>query len=417
MVEAERARFVASIGCASCGASLAVPDPDVPEVRCRYCDARQPVPAQARQAHAIDDELAALLQKGRAEVQRILVVKAGVDMGYEPVAVIGGIATGVAVGAWVGRSFGSCFAMAAGGAAWLVSSLAFILMLKALDGARGRAMASRIATTLEAEAKDARCPKCGAPVDVPGGAAYFRCGHCSAELLAAGGLLAEWTRDAEAVLSQWRTRAEGLAVTTSRVAGYAGGCAIAAFVIGIPLAAFLYPLYLFFFDEPPPLEPPPPAPAERVVGVELEQGYSLGDEAAIRWADEVRGRSSEYGDSDINHADQALGAPDVFPETGHQAGAWAPAVMNHGVQWIELGFPEGSASEVLILATSNAKGLIRVDDLSDPDHPAVLWQGELPRHAPLIRLLLAEPRNLSALRLLVNTEPRGYEEIDAVGLR
>lgn len=417
MAERGSARFVASIECASCGASLAVPDPNVPEVRCRFCDARHPVPEEARQAHAIDDELVALLQRGRREVERILIVEAGADMGYEPIAVIGGIATGFAVGAWVGSSVGTCFAMVIGGVAWIVSSILFILLLKALDGIRGRAMAGRIATTLEAAAKEARCPRCGAPVDVPGGAAYMRCGHCSAELLAADGLLAEWTRDAEAVLEQWRARAKGIAVTTGRVASYAGGCAIALFVIGIPLGAFLYPFYLLIFDEPPPAEPAPPAPAERVAGVQVDQSYSLGEEATIRWASEVRGYSSQYGDSGINHAEQALGAPDVFPETGDHPGAWAPAVMNHGNQWLELGFPAGPASEVVIIANSNPKGLYRVDDLSDPDHPAVLWQGNLSRRASVIRLVLPEPRPLSALRLLMNTEPRGSEEIDAVGLR
>jgi len=248
MAQEEPARFIASIACSSCGASLAVPDPDVAEVRCRFCDARHPVPEEAHQAHAIDQELEALLQQGRAEVRRILVVEAGADMGYEPIAVIGGIATGFAVGAWAGNVVGSCLAMTIGGVVWLVSSIAFLLLLAAVDRVRGRVVARRVATTLETAAKGAHCPQCGAAVDVPGGAAHLRCAHCSAELLAADGLLAEWTRDAEAALEQWRARARAIATTTGRVATYAAGCAMAAFLIGIPLAAFfLFPLCLLLF--------------------------------------------------------------------------------------------------------------------------------------------------------------------------
>jgi hypothetical protein len=141
--------------------------------------------------------------------------------------------------------------------------------------------------------------------------------------------------------------------------------------------------------------------------------------AGTVWATEVVGRSSEYQSSDWS-ARQALGAPNVFPTHGDAKQAWAPQQKNGGQEWIEVRFPTvANAGSVVVVETFNSGALARIDDLSDPAAPVLLWRDSTTAIAEsrVLSLELAEPRPISHLRILLDTtRANGWNEIDAIGL-
>jgi len=164
-------------------------------------------------------------------------------------------------------------------------------------------------------------------------------------------------------------------------------------------------------------------PPEQSVGGAAMKRWNT-DVAGMRaagtvWASAVSGRSSEYGNPDWG-AVRATGAPDVFPTHGDAKNAWATKDKNRGQEWISVRFPTvANAGSVIIVETFNPGALARIDDLSDPKAPVMLWRDSTSAlgESRILSLELAEPRPISHLRILLDTtRVTGWNEIDAIGL-
>jgi hypothetical protein len=69
--------------------------------------------------------------------------------------------------------------------------------------------------------------------------------------------------------------------------------------------------------------------------------------------------------------------------------------------------------------TFNPGALVRVDDVTEPAHPVLLWAGETPKagSSRVLRFELPVPRRMNAVRLVLDTRgSKQWNEIDAVGL-
>jgi len=171
-----------------------------------------------------------------------------------------------------------------------------------------------------------------------------------------------------------------------------------------------------------PLDPVLREPTRKVAGTVVRwEAPSPGALKALRpvWASAVIGFSSCYGDASWS-GEQALGAPDVYPQHGDVAQAWATRERDQGWEWIAVRFPKPVATRaILLVETFNPGALARVDDLTDQQRPVELWKGETPgsTQSRVVRLELAEPRDMSAIRVVLDTHRQaGWNEIDAIGL-
>lgn len=169
------------------------------------------------------------------------------------------------------------------------------------------------------------------------------------------------------------------------------------------------------------------APLERpsavLGGASLAYATPLPDALAARgilWASAVREFSSQFS-STRNAATAVLGAPDVYPTHEDLSGAWAPAEKNAGGEWIVVEFSGAPLASAIVWAeTFHPGALARVDDLSDPEAPVVLWEGVTASPgdtAVLGELRLPTPRAIRALRFVLDTRRAdGWNELDAIGL-
>ena len=81
----------------------------------------------------------------------------------------------------------------------------------------------------------------------------------------------------------------------------------------------------------------------------------------IEWASSVIDVSSQYSDG-AWAAEQVLGPPDVFPNYGDTAKAWASQGADDPEEWIEVGFERASSiSEVEIYETYNPGAIDRIE--------------------------------------------------------
>ncbi|MDB4929741.1 MAG: blaR0, partial [Myxococcaceae bacterium] len=168
---------------------------------------------------------------------------------------------------------------------------------------------------------------------------------------------------------------------------------------------------------------PRPRPAAAIGGATLRYAVLAPEAFAVRgveWADEVTGFSSEYSTT-ANAAAAVRGAPDVYPRYGDLAGAWASRTTDGGEEWIEVRFALPVATtQVLWVETFNPGAVSRVDDLSDPAAPVLLWEGVASARPPssvMAELTLPAPRTIRALRLVLDSRRvPGWNELDAVGL-
>ncbi len=139
----------------------------------------------------------------------------------------------------------------------------------------------------------------------------------------------------------------------------------------------------------------------------------------VVWASAVTGWSSEWS-GDRNGARQVVGPPDVYPTLGDAPGAWASQATHGGPEWITVDFGEPvQATGLLWVETFNPGAVVRVDDVSTPSSPVVLWEGvgRAGHAAAVPTLTLVHPRMMSAVRLVLDTRRvAGWNEIDAVGL-
>ncbi len=176
-------------------------------------------------------------------------------------------------------------------------------------------------------------------------------------------------------------------------------------------------------SETAPRRPMPARPAAAMAGATMR--FSNPAPAALRergviWASEVAGFSTEYS-STRNAARTVLGSPDVYPQHGDVEGAWASRETDFGDEWIEVRFPTPtSALSVVWVETFNPGAVVRVDDVTNPAAPTVLWEGasgQVPSMSVVAEVALPTPRIIGAVRLVLDTRRvAGWNEIDAIGL-
>lgn len=141
-----------------------------------------------------------------------------------------------------------------------------------------------------------------------------------------------------------------------------------------------------------------------------------------RWATTVRGFSSQYTETSWSAA-QALGAPDVYPQHGDLAHAWASRGADDQPEWIELGYDTPRAvSAIEIYETYNAGAIERVTLITTTGRRIEVGHQESPLTGELAsrKLVLEVPctsEPIAAVRIEVASQRvSGWNEIDAVGL-
>jgi LSD1 subclass zinc finger protein len=166
---------------------------------------------------------------------------------------------------------------------------------------------------------------------------------------------------------------------------------------------------------------PVEAPSARLDGAKMmtwNAQLETMTQAGTVWAIGEARASSSYGTTGWNPS-SANGPPNVFPAHGDNSGAWASQNADVGTEWLLVQFPLTTARAVVVVETFHPGALVRIDDLSNPNAPIVLWEGStLPiQSSRVLSLELPVPRNITTIRLVADTSRvAGWYEIDAVGL-
>jgi DNA-directed RNA polymerase subunit RPC12/RpoP len=128
--------------------------------------------------------------------------------------------------------------------------------------------------------------------------------------------------------------------------------------------------------------------------------------------------STAYGSTQWTAA-AANGPPEVYPAHRDDGRAWAPLLADGGQEWIQVQFMPTAARAIVVVETFHPGALVRIDDLSVPSAPVVLWEGSTTaiQSSRVLSLELPAPRNITILRLVADTSRvAGWYAIDAVGL-
>ena len=142
----------------------------------------------------------------------------------------------------------------------------------------------------------------------------------------------------------------------------------------------------------------------------------------VTWASYVLASSTQYSDEAWS-AQQALGAPNVYPRNGDIAQAWASKTADGQDEWIELGYEHPRAvSAVEIYETFNPGAVTTVELITTSGRRIELRpaspindQRPLSNKTTIATPCTSEP--IAAVRVNVaSTSVEGWNEIDAVGL-
>jgi hypothetical protein len=143
----------------------------------------------------------------------------------------------------------------------------------------------------------------------------------------------------------------------------------------------------------------------------------------VTWASSVLGYSTQYSDTSWS-AQQALGAPNVYPRQGDIPQAWASRSADDHAEWIELGYDTPRrVSAVEIYETFNPGAIETIELITTSGQRIELRGRSLPETDRVIdvrKLVVSTPcttEPIAAVRINVaSAETAGWNEIDAVGL-
>jgi hypothetical protein len=141
---------------------------------------------------------------------------------------------------------------------------------------------------------------------------------------------------------------------------------------------------------------------------------------APQWATSVRSFSSEYSTSSWS-AQQALGAPNVFPRSGDEAHAWASSDADAVSEFIEVGFAQPQHAAALeIYETFNPGAITSVELVTEQGTRISLARRELrwsggAAVSTFGNSCTAE-RIIAARITVASGKVAGWNEVDAVGL-
>ncbi|MCP5519978.1 MAG: PD40 domain-containing protein [Verrucomicrobiales bacterium] len=157
----------------------------------------------------------------------------------------------------------------------------------------------------------------------------------------------------------------------------------------------------------PPWENPPPPPVDPFTS----------------WATEVLDFSSEYSAGSWS-ASRVLGEPDVYPQAGDNANAWASATADGQREFLVLGYEEPRPINTVIIYETDHPGAVdRVAVRSADDGTwATVWTAEAVATSEGARALEAAfsltAYPVDAVRIEINSPAvAGWNEIDAVAIR
>ena len=116
--------------------------------------------------------------------------------------------------------------------------------------------------------------------------------------------------------------------------------------------------------------------------------------------------------------EQAVGAPDTM-RAGDQRTAWAPAVADGGVEWIEAEFENpADLARIVVRQTSNPGGIVKVTAINANGVEVPVWAGVDPSTGQaLADTPFPVPAGIHAGRVKVYVDSgklAGWEEIDAM---
>ena len=140
--------------------------------------------------------------------------------------------------------------------------------------------------------------------------------------------------------------------------------------------------------------------------------------AIDQWASDATA-SSEYG-NDSWSAGQATGAPDTT-SYGDYSTAWAPDVLDGGIEWIELTYDVAVIPERVTVWETSGNGFVTLIEAWDDASGGwlTLWQGAddspaaVHGFSPPLEPTEAATRRV---RISVDTAVEGWNEVDAVEL-
>jgi hypothetical protein len=141
----------------------------------------------------------------------------------------------------------------------------------------------------------------------------------------------------------------------------------------------------------------------------------------VTWAATVRAFSSQYT-ADSWSANQARGAPDVFPRHGDISESWAPLEPDAGPEFIEVGYnAPRRASGVEVLETFNPGAITDVQVITADGerrsvyHAAAAAMGDIAYRRHIDFACTDVP--VVAVRVTLDTKAvPGWNEIDAIGV-
>lgn len=142
---------------------------------------------------------------------------------------------------------------------------------------------------------------------------------------------------------------------------------------------------------------------------------------AMQWASTVRGFSSQYSEQSWS-AQHVLGAPDVYPQHGDLANAWASRGADDADEWIEVGYAQPvRASAVELYETYNPGAVTAIELVTQSGRRVPAYQAAAAangQRANKLRVELActeEPIVAVHVRL-ASPQVAGWNELDAIGL-
>lgn len=205
-------------------------------------------------------------------------------------------------------------------------------------------------------------------------------------------------------------------------AGSKVGCLVGLALLGVG-AAVVAGLVLGRSSSNGASSAPPPRPALVAQGTTIAATRPPVEDftnEAVVWADTLGEFSSEYA-SETNGARQVLGPPDVYPGSGDLPAAWASLAQDAGFETITVRWTIGVDARALVwVETLNPGAVVRVDDVSEPARPVILFEGTEPTTgaaSSVVRLGFPSRRSIRAVRLVLDTRKvAGWNELDAVGL-
>lgn len=139
--------------------------------------------------------------------------------------------------------------------------------------------------------------------------------------------------------------------------------------------------------------------------------------ARVAWGASVTDVSSSHPEPAWEAAG-VLGAPDVWPEYGDLAGAWASETPDGGEEWIEVALAEPIEAHGIVIVETLHPGAIAAVEWDDGERWRRLWGGEMPPDVESRRLWLGFEtlERVSKIRVVLDTRRvEGWNEIDAIG--